>query len=213
MIAATLTANTTLWYIARGTGIVSVMLLSASVALGIITVLRWKSPRFPRFVTAALHKNVSLLAAVFLGVHILTTVLDPVSPVHLFNAIVPFSGTYRPLAIGLGVVAFDLLAALIVSSLLRNRIGLRAWRAIHWSAYACWPFAMLHGITAGTDASTPWVRMIYAGCSALIFGAVAWRAGVALAPPKPARRPALDRGPAAAPADRRRDDELVGARS
>jgi len=213
MIAATLTANKTLWYMARGTGMVSVMLLSASVALGIITVLRWKSPRFPRFVTAALHKNVSLLAVVFLGVHILTTVLDPVSPVHLFNAFVPFSGTYRPLAIGLGVVAFDLLAALIVSSLLRNRIGLRAWRAIHWSAYACWPFAMLHGITAGTDASTPWVRAIYAGCAALIFGAVAWRAGVALAPPKPARRPALDRGSAPAPAGRGRDDELVGARS
>ncbi len=213
MIATALTANKTLWYIARGTGIVSVMLLSASVALGIITVLRWKSPRFPRFVRAALHKNVSLLAVVFLGVHILTTVLDPVSPVHLFNAIVPFSGTYRPLAIGLGVVAFDLLAALIVSSLLRTRIRRWAWRAIHWGAYAGWPFAMLHGITAGTDASAPWVRAIYAGCCALIFGAVAWRVGAALAPPEPVRRPALDREPSAVPVARRRDDELVGARS
>jgi sulfoxide reductase heme-binding subunit YedZ len=174
-MSAALVADKTLWYTARGTGIVTVMLLTASVALGIVTVLRWKSPRFPRFVTAGLHKNVSLLAVVFLGVHILSTVLDSVSPVHLLNAIVPFTGSYRPLGIGLGVVAFDLLAALVVSSLLRNQIGRRAWRAIHWSAYACWPFAMLHGITAGSDVSAPWVRAIYASCCAVVFAAVAWR--------------------------------------
>ncbi len=186
MIAATTSGSivpaSTLWYLARGTGIVSVILLSASVALGIVTSMRWHSREWPRFVTAALHKNISLLAVVFLGLHIVTTVLDPVSPVHLVNAIVPFSGSYRPLGIGLGVVAFDLLAALIVTSLLRQRIGYRAWRAIHWSAYACWPFAMLHGLRAGTDAGTTWVHAVDAVGAAVVFGAIAWRVASALLP-------------------------------
>ncbi|HWS44837.1 MAG TPA: ferric reductase-like transmembrane domain-containing protein [Acidimicrobiia bacterium] len=178
--------NATLWYIARGTGFVTVVLLSASVALGIVTTMRWSSQEWPRFVTAALHKNISLLAVTFLGVHVFTTLVDPVSPVHLVNAIVPFSGHYRALGVGLGVVAFDLLAALVVTSLLRQRIGYRAWRAIHWSAYACWPFAMLHGLRAGTDASASWARWLYLACAIVVLAGVAWRAGAAVLAPVPA---------------------------
>lgn len=139
----TLIPNATLWYIARGTGFVAVGLLTISVTLGILTTMRWSAPRWPRFVTATLHKNISLLSVVFLATHIATTLLDPVSPVHLLNAIVPFTGRYRPLGIGMGVVAVDLLGALVITSLLRRRIGYRVWRAVHWSAYACWPVAML----------------------------------------------------------------------
>ena len=178
-----LVPSTTLWYTARGTGFVSVILLTLSVALGIVTVLRWSAPRWPRFVTAGLHKNISLLSVVFLGVHIAATLFDPVSPVHLLNAIVPFTGRYRPLGIGLGVVAIDLLVALVVTSLLRQRIGYRVWRAVHWSAYACWPIAMLHGLNAGTDASTPWARAVYVGCAGLVFGGLVWRvSALALTP-------------------------------
>ncbi len=180
--------NADLWYLARGTGLVTVIILSASVALGIVTAVRWSIPRWPRFVTAGLHKNVSLLAVVFLAVHIITTVVDSVSPVHLFNALVPFTGKYRPLGVGLGVVAFDLLAALIISSLLRRRIGLRSWRAIHWSAYACWPFAMLHGLTAGSDSARPWALGVYATCAGVVLVAIGWRASVAVVPRTPTPR-------------------------
>jgi sulfoxide reductase heme-binding subunit YedZ len=174
-------ANSTLWYMARGTGVVSVILLSLSVGLGILTTMRWSTPSWPRFVTSGLHKNVSLLAVTFLGVHIVSTLLDTKSPVHLGNALVPFTGTYRPLAIGLGVVAFDLLAALIVTSLLRQRIGYRAWRAVHSCAYACWPFAMLHGLTAGTDTGSRWTSVVYLVCGVGVLAAVAWRAGAVVA--------------------------------
>ncbi len=182
-----LVPSTTLWYTARGTGFVSVILLTLSVALGIVTVLRWSTPHWPRFVTAGLHKNISLLSVVFLGVHIASTLLDPVSPVHLLNAIVPFTGRYRPLGIGLGVVAIDLLAALVVTSLLRQRIGYRVWRAVHWSAYACWPIAMLHGLDSGTDASTPWARAVYVSCAALVLGGLVWRVTAAALTPEPTR--------------------------
>jgi methionine sulfoxide reductase heme-binding subunit len=176
--------NATLWYIARGTGFVAVVMLTVSVALGVLTTMRWSAPRWPRFVTATLHKNISLLAVAFLATHIATTLLDSVSPVHLLNAIVPFTGRYRPLGIGLGVVAVDLLAALVITSLLRQRIGYRIWRAVHWSAYACWPVAMLHGLNSGTDATAPWATTVYVACAALVLGAVGWRVTAAIVAPE-----------------------------
>src|SRR5262249_4464448 len=108
-----------------------------------------------------------------------------VSPVRLVNATVPFTGSYRPLGVGLGVVAFDLLAALVITSLLRQHIGYQAWRAVHWTAYACWPFAMLHGLAAGTDTPTVWGRAV----AALVAAARGWR-GRAAPPPAAAPAPA-----------------------
>ena len=181
-----LVPDATLWYIARGTGFVAVVMLTVSVTLGILTTMRWSAPRWPRFVTATLHKNISLLAVAFLATHIATTLLDSVSPVHLLNAIVPFTGRYRPLGIGLGVVAVDLLAALVITSLLRQRIGYRIWRAVHWSAYACWPVAMLHGLDSGTDATAPWARTVYVACAAFVLTAVGWRVTAAIVSPESA---------------------------
>jgi sulfoxide reductase heme-binding subunit YedZ len=185
-LTGALIANTSLWYIARGTGFVAVIMLTASVVLGVLTTMRWSTHRWPRFVTATLHKNISLLSVVFLATHIVTTVLDPVSPVHLVNAIVPFTGSYRPLGVGLGVVAIDLLAALVITSVLRRHIGYRIWRAVHWSAYACWPFAVLHGLQAGSDASTPWARVVYLACAGSMLAAVGWRVAASIATPVPA---------------------------
>jgi sulfoxide reductase heme-binding subunit YedZ len=175
VVTGALVPSSALWYTARGTGFVAVIMLTASVVLGILTTKRGSAPRWPRFVTAGLHKNISLLAVAFLAIHVATTLLDPVSPVHLLNAIVPFTGRYRPLGIGLGVIAIDLLAALVVTSFLRARIGYRVWRAVHWSAYACWPVAMLHGLSSGTDATTTWARAVYVACAAVVLAAVGRR--------------------------------------
>ena len=90
------------------------------------------------FLIAALHKNISLLVVVFLAVHIVTAVADNFVPIGWLDVVVPFHSPYRPVWLGLGAIAFDLLAALVVTSLLRNRLGYRAWRAIHWTSYACW---------------------------------------------------------------------------
>ena len=173
-------------------------MLTISVALGILTTMRWSTPRWPRFVTATLHKNISLLSVVFLAIHIATTLFDPVSPVHLLNAIVPFTGTYRPLGIGLGVVAIDLLAALdrhepAPPAHRLPRSGARCTGARTRAG----PFAMLHGFQSGTDAATPWARVVYLSCAALVLAAesgggsppriLAPRTGRAPGPRPPAR--------------------------
>jgi predicted ferric reductase len=170
-----LAGSTAVWYAMRSTGLVSQVLLTAVMALGIATANRWSPRSTPRFVTAALHRSISLLSVVFVGVHVVTAVIDPYAAVGLVAIIVPFVGAGNPLWVGLGAVSLDLIAALIVSSLLRRRLGYRAWRAIHWVAYVSWPVALAHGLGMGTDAVSLWFRGVAIACIATMFSALAWR--------------------------------------
>ncbi len=151
------TDGSALWYLARGSGVVSLLLLTAAVLLGIGTVKRLHSTWLPRFLVAGLHRNVTLLALSVLVVHIASIIIDGFAPITVVDALVPFTSAYRPLWVGLGALAFDLVLSLIVTSLLRGRLGVRLWRGFHWAAYVCWPVALLHGLGTGTDASTPWM--------------------------------------------------------
>jgi predicted ferric reductase len=161
-----------LWYLTRGSGIVTLLLLTVSTVLGVTTAVRWASPRWPRFIVEGLHKNVSLLSIVFLGVHIATAVLDGYVPIRWIDAVVPFAGQYRPFWLGLGALSFDLLLAVIITSLIRIRLGYRIWRAVHWLAYACWPIAVIHGLGTGSDTSQGWMQIIYLVAVAAVGAAV-----------------------------------------
>src|SRR6478672_494961 len=152
VITAGLLDPKALWYLTRGTGIVLLLLLTVSVALGVLTTARWRSPRWPRFALGGLHKHLTLLSVVLVVVHVLTTVADGYAPVRIKDAFVPFTSRYRPVWLGLGAMAFDLLLALVLTSLLRARIGHRLWRRVHWLAYACWPVALVHALGTGSDA-------------------------------------------------------------
>jgi hypothetical protein len=164
------------WYLTRGTGAVTLVLLTLSVVLGIVITMRWSAPpRWPRFVLDALHRNVSLLVLVVLAIHVLTAVLDSFAPIRLIDVIVPFISSYRPLWIGFGALALDLLVAIAVTSVLRRRLGFRAWRSIHWLAYACWPIALLHGLGAGSDTNLSWMLVLSLACVAAVVLAAVWR--------------------------------------
>jgi methionine sulfoxide reductase heme-binding subunit len=169
------TSSTVLWYTMRATGIVSLVLLSATMVLGIFTAGRAKSRSWPAFAQADLHKRVSLLAMVFLALHVLTAVIDTYVSVGWTSIIVPFASPYRPLWTGLGTVAVDLMLAVAVSSALRQRISARTWRGIHWLAYGSWPVAMAHSLGIGTDASKLWMDGLVALCTSAVLGALAWR--------------------------------------
>ncbi len=187
MIAAATANGSAMWYLSRGTGVVSLLLLTTSVALGIVDVRRWRAEGWPRFVVDQLHRNASLLVVVFLGLHILTSVLDRFAPISLRDAVIPFAGTYRPLWLGFGALAFDLLLALVITSLLRSRIGFRGWRAVHWLAYACWPVALVHGLGTGSDAKRGWMLAMVGLCVATVWFAV-WLRVAASSPERPGRR-------------------------
>jgi sulfoxide reductase heme-binding subunit YedZ len=163
-------------------------LLTASLLLGITEATRWISDRWPRFVTAGIHKNVSLLATTFIGVHVATAIVDGFAPIGWTDAVLPFRSTYRPVWLGLGAVAFDLLLALSITSLLRRHIGYRTWRLVHWAAYACWPIALVHGLGTGTDTKTNWVLGLEFACMAAVVVAVWWRVVAAGWPVRERRR-------------------------
>jgi predicted ferric reductase len=162
----------TYWYLTRSTGAVALVLLSSAVALGVVDVQRWSTPRWPRFVVDSLHRNVSLLALVFLLVHILTALLDSFAPISLTDAVIPFGGTYRPFWLGLGAASFDLIVAVTVTSLLRQRIGFAAWRAVHWLTYASWPIALLHSFGTGSDVKAGWMLWLGVACMAVVVVAI-----------------------------------------
>ncbi len=163
------------WYLTRSTGAVALLLLTLAIALGVVDVERWSTPRWPRFVVDSLHRNVSLLALVFLVVHILTSVLDSFASIPIADAFIPFVGSYRPFWLGLGAVSFDLILAVIVTSLMRARRGYSTWRAVHWLTYASWPIALVHGFGTGSDASSSWLLALSIACIALVAAAVLTR--------------------------------------
>ena len=164
MIVAAVTSSTWLWYFTRATGIVALVLLSAIIVLGTLGPLRASSSRWPRFAVATVHRDLSLLALVLIVLHVLTTVLDGYAPIGLIDAVVPLISSYRPIWLGLGAVAFDLMLAIVVTSLLRRSIGYRAWRWIHWLTYASWPVAVLHGLGAGSDSREAWALAVTFAC-------------------------------------------------
>ena len=171
-----------LWYTTRGAGAVTLMLLSVVVVLGIIARSRVSIAGQPRFLNAALHNDIALLSLAFLALHIVTAVVDPFT--HLgIAALIPFASHYRSAWLGLGAIALELILALIITSLLRRRIGVAAWRAVHWVTYFAWPLAVVHGIGIGTDATSWWMLAITVACAAMVAAAALWR--LAVAPPDP----------------------------
>ncbi len=174
-------SSTTVWYLSRATGIATLVFLTISVLLGIVTSYRWSTPEWPRFVIEFVHRNVSLLVVAFLALHVTTVIVDSFAPIGWKDVVIPFASPYRPIWLGLGTVAFDLVLALTITSLLRHRIGFRTWRVVHWFAYLCWPVAVVHGLGTGTDTKLGVALIITVVCVVAVLGATALRLASGLA--------------------------------
>lgn len=167
-----------LWYLTRGSGAVALVLLTAAVAVGVLTSLRATTPGWPRFTINSLHRNLTLLAIAFVGLHVVTTVAEGYAPIGFQDALVPFASPYRPIWLGLGTVALDLLLALVITSYLKHRIGFRAWRGVHWLAYAAWPIALFHSFGTGSDARLTWLVVLGFGSLLVVVAAALARAAL-----------------------------------
>ncbi len=176
-----------LWYTTRGAGMVLLILLTAVVVLGILTTNRWGTARIPRFVSGELHRNLSLLTLVFLALHIITAIVDSFAHLGLKDALIPFASSYRPIWMGVGVLGAELYAALVITSLVRARLGFRLWRLTHWLAYASWPLALVHGLGTGSDTKAGWALLLNAICVAAVLLALGWRLAVGTPRSEPIR--------------------------
>lgn len=161
-----------LWFLNRGTGVVLLGLMTLTVVLGIWTTTGRAGRGMPRFVTQQLHRNLSLVSAALLVVHVAAAVLDSYVTIDWVDAIVPFIGSYKPLWLGFGTLALDLIAVTIVTSLLRHRMNERLWRGLHLLSYGAWGVSVVHGLGIGTDALAPWSWWVTVLCVAAV--AIAW---------------------------------------
>lgn len=167
-----------LWFANRGTGVVLLVLLTLSTVLGVLSGARVTTRIWPRMLTQGLHRNVSLLAVALMAAHAVTAVVDSFVDIRWWHAFVPFAGTYKTVWLGFGALAFDLLVAVTLTSLLRHRMSHRPWRAIHLLAYGAWGLGLVHGLQMGTDAATVWGTAINYGCVAAVSVAVFARLGM-----------------------------------
>jgi predicted ferric reductase len=168
-------SSTWLWYATRASGLVALILLTLTMVLGTMTTTRARARNWPGFAQQELHRRVSMIAVVFLGIHVLTSVLDTFVDISWAAAVVPFASSYSRLWVGVGAIALDLMIAVFVTSLLRARLRPGTWRAIHWLAYCSWPVALAHTFGMGTDAGEGWVIVLGVACVAAVGTALVWR--------------------------------------
>jgi sulfoxide reductase heme-binding subunit YedZ len=176
----------TFWLLARASGLAAYVLLTLSVLAGLVLKSRPTTRLRPAAVTEV-HKTLAVTGVGALVLHAVSLVLDTTVKVSLAALVVPGLVAYRPAAVAAGVVGGWLFMLITASFWLRKRIGVRAWRRLHWFTYALFGLATIHGVTAGTDATQPWTRGLYLGALGSVVAATAWRA---LVPPARKERPA-----------------------
>jgi predicted ferric reductase len=164
-----------MWAFGRVSGFISLGLFTATVLLGILTRSGRPLVALPRFSVTLLHRNFALLASVFLALHVGSLLLDSYAKLNPVDVLVPFLGSYRPFWQGLGTVSLDLVLAIVITGLLRHRIGQRTFKAVHLLSYAMWPIALAHAIGNGTDGTGKWFLVLAAASVAAVGGAVIWR--------------------------------------
>jgi methionine sulfoxide reductase heme-binding subunit len=166
--------NELLWYVSRATGTASLVLLTAVLVLGALTAGRRNPHSLAPAVVMGLHRTLALGTSAFLLAHIATAVGETYVNIDLVSAVVPFTAGYQAAWVGLGTVAFDLLVAVVVTSLLRHRLSPRVWKGVHLLAFALWPTAVVHGYAMGT-ANEPILRGLTVACAAVGAAALGWR--------------------------------------
>lgn len=181
--------SSALWDLGRGAGVAALVTFTISIVLGIATRSGREALGIGRFGLNEVHRTAALTGVGLVAVHIGTLLFDPYAQLRLVDLVFPFLGSYRPLWLGLGTLAVDLLGVVTVVSLLRERVGPRVFKAVHWATYALWPIALVHALGTGTDAATVWLDAVALVCVASVGGALAWRLSPSFASRGWARRP------------------------
>lgn len=167
--------DSALWALGRGTGVVALVMFTVSLVLGIVTRSGRVVPGVGRFGVAELHRTAALTGTALIALHLGTLLLDPFAQLRLVDLVVPFLGSYRPVWLGLGTLAVDLLLVITTVSLLRERVGPRVFRTVHWATYALWPIALVHALGNGSDNGTIWLRAVAGVCVVAVGAALGWR--------------------------------------
>jgi sulfoxide reductase heme-binding subunit YedZ len=188
-----------LWYTTRATGLVTLVLFSTVVMLGILVANRIGGARVGRFEFNELHRSLSIVAMVFLAIHVMTTVVDSYVPTGWLALIVPLTSRYERWGVAAGAVALDLTLAVWLSSLFKTRVKNQSWRFIHWFSWLAFVAAITHAFVTGTDTRSGAGLALVALCAAAVLLAAIWR--YVARPPRASGRTALSPLSALSPRD------------
>jgi predicted ferric reductase len=155
------------WYIARASGIVAWVLVTASVMWGLVLSTRpTRRPKPAWFLD--LHRFLGGLSVVFVGVHLAGLVADNYTHFGLASLLVPLASAWHPVAVAWGIVGMYLLVAIEITSLLMRRLPRRLWRAVHFTSFGLFAFTTVHALTAGSDAGSVAVQWFALGSCAIV---------------------------------------------
>lgn len=164
-----------MWDLGRGTGVAALVMFTLSLVLGVLARSGRNVPGVGRFGVSDLHRTAALTGTGLIAVHVGSLLIDPYAQLKVVDLLFPFLAAYRPLWLGLGTLALDVLIVVTAASLLRQRIGPKLFRTVHWVTYALWPMALLHALGSGTNATESWFRALAVLCVVAVVAAVGWR--------------------------------------
>lgn len=165
----------TAWHLSRSAGTVAYLLLAGSTIWGLVQSSKIAKEVVPAGLSFAMHNILSWLALLFTGFHALVLLFDNYFTYTLPDLAIPFIGPYRPVWVGLGILGFYLMGAVIISFQFRKQIGQKRWRTLHYLSFVVYILATVHGLAAGTDSSMLGMQLMYLGSGLLIFFLTTYR--------------------------------------
>jgi len=150
------------WYVTRASGLTGYFLLWLSMVWGFAIPTGFIKPVLENIFTYDFHEHLSLLGIGFVIVHVVVLLFDKYLPFSVFQLLVPFTDTYRPLWVGLGIISFYVLLLVTFTFYIRQKIGAKVFRSIHLLSILSYLGTTLHGLFAGTDSALPITMLIYA---------------------------------------------------
>lgn len=143
------------WYIIRASGISAYILFSLSMLWGLALSSKIVKDWSPGALSMLVHATTSWLGIAFTAMHMGLLLFDEYLTYAITDIFIPFTGPYRPLAVGLGTLSFWIMLIIAGSFAVKKHIGHKRWKLLHYTSYAGYIGISAHALTAGTDASNP----------------------------------------------------------
>ncbi len=151
------------WYLTRAAGLMGYFLIWLSTAWGLVVSSKILDRFVERAFTYDFHEFLSWLGLAFIGVHVIVLMADKYLPYSVWQVLIPFLSPYRPLWVGIGVIAFYLSLLVTITFYIKAKIGAGAFRKIHYLSLVAYAGATFHGLYAGTDSVLPAANLLYKG--------------------------------------------------
>lgn len=177
------------WYLTRATALLAYLALTGSVVYGLLLSTKILDRITHRAVSFTLHQDLSSIALALALVHAAVLLVDRSVPYSPLEVIVPFSGPYRPIWVGVGQISLGITLIVLLSFYVRKRIGQPRWRRLHYLSFVAFVGATVHGLMTGSDTSAAWVYLGYLLMSCLVMFLLVYRIVLAVSLKRLAARP------------------------